>query len=612
MTTYSWNGVNGDWSNAADWTPSGVPNSATAIADITASGSYAVTIASGESYAAGSVTIGNSNAALYVNGTASLNVTGSFANSGVLGLDAFAQGGGTLEIGGTLTNAGTFDVGSDGFSTPATATLGGLVNESGAAVTIYGGATINVDGAVSNSGSLDVEDGVFELTGAGSLNQASTGTLIVNTGGTLSIASGDTATLAGTTDLNGNVEGAGTIHNYGTFEKTSTSGISVIQVNFVDVGTVVCAGGNLQFYGAHNSLSGTYIGPGMIDYGPGSVSTLANLNITRSACSTNFGVVRVAGLVTIADGSTITNLAGATWNFVGDFGLTLAAGSTGPRFTNVGAMAKTAGTGTSVVAIDVTSTGTVTAKTGTLAFDGPTNSFSGAFKGAGEIAFTGGDTTIAAGATATVAGLAETGAGTNVTLDENLTYAHTFSAGSGATLNLSGGNLTLTGNDSFAGATTIGSHTSERQGNDHRIGPDDRRNDDLRQLRRADAERRRRNLRRRGRGRGQAPERVGRNLGHHRRQRDRARLLALLSISNSGLFEKTGGTGTSTIAPKFANNGQVVVTSGTLDFEHAVTGTGTDTISPGATLEFDSCGGAAKTTRRADCRLHPRPAACSI
>ena len=60
------------------------------------------------------------------------------------------------------------------------------------------------------------------------------------------------------------------------------------------------------------------------------------------------------------------------------------------------------------------------------------------------------------------------------------------------------------------------------------------------------------------------------------------------SISNSGLLEKTEGTGTSAIAPKVTNNGTVLVSSGTLDLEGAVTGTGTDTIKGASILEFDS------------------------
>ena len=62
-------------------------------------------------------------------------------------------------------------------------------------------------------------------------------------------------------------------------------------------------------------------------------------------------------------------------------------------------------------------------------------------------------------------------------------------------------------------------------------------------------------------------------------------------ISNSGLFEKTGGSGTSAIAPQLLNKGSVLVSSGTLDLEGAVSGNGADTISGASTLEFELDGG---------------------
>jgi hypothetical protein len=70
---------------------------------------------------------------------------------------------------------------------------------------------------------------------------------------------------------------------------------------------------------------------------------------------------------------------------------------------------------------------------------------------------------------------------------------------------------------------------------------------------------------------------------------------SLSSIQNSGTFEKTGGTGTSTIAPNLANAQNVLVSSGTLDLQGAVTGTGTDSISGPSTLEFDSTIAASQT-----------------
>ena len=66
-------------------------------------------------------------------------------------------------------------------------------------------------------------------------------------------------------------------------------------------------------------------------------------------------------------------------------------------------------------------------------------------------------------------------------------------------------------------------------------------------------------------------------------------------ISNSGLFEKTGGSGISDIAPQLLNKGNVLVSSGTLDLEGAVSGNGTDTISGASTLEFDSTVGGGQT-----------------
>ena len=66
-------------------------------------------------------------------------------------------------------------------------------------------------------------------------------------------------------------------------------------------------------------------------------------------------------------------------------------------------------------------------------------------------------------------------------------------------------------------------------------------------------------------------------------------------FANNGLFEKTSGAGVSVIAPNFSNRNAVSVSSGTLDFTGAVTGTGTDTISTGATLEFDSTVGPGQT-----------------
>ena len=51
------------------------------------------------------------------------------------------------------------------------------------------------------------------------------------------------------------------------------------------------------------------------------------------------------------------------------------------------------------------------------------------------------------------------------------------------------------------------------------------------------------------------------------------------NIENAGLFEKTGGTGTSVIGPSVTNDGTIRATSGKIEFQNAVIGDGKDTSS---------------------------------
>lgn len=66
-------------------------------------------------------------------------------------------------------------------------------------------------------------------------------------------------------------------------------------------------------------------------------------------------------------------------------------------------------------------------------------------------------------------------------------------------------------------------------------------------------------------------------------------------ISNAGKIEKTGGTATSAIAPQIVNDGTISSTSGTLDLQNQLTGTGTDKVGSGATLEVDNTVGSGQT-----------------
>jgi hypothetical protein len=185
--------------------------------------------------------------------------------------------------------------------------------------------------------------------------------------------------------------------NKGTLAQTSLAdagslGVSNIYVNVTDTGTLSVDGGsNLRFFGAHNSFSGTYVGAGMIDYWTGSINALGTINMTNGACTTVDGaIVNQNGVVTLSVNSTITNY--GTWNFTSNNGLALAdpsqPSSSGAAFTLYDALAKTGGTGTTVIGCDFNpngGAGTIKVATGTLAFNGLVSNFYGAISGAGTL-----------------------------------------------------------------------------------------------------------------------------------------------------------------------------------------------------------------------------------
>ena len=110
----------------------------------------------------------------------------------------------------------------------------------------------------------------------------------------------------------------------------------------------------------------------------------------------------------------------------------------------------------------------------TLSLTG-TTSLSGATSGAGTLALWGGSATIDKGATISVSNWSISGAGTDVTLDESLGYAGSFSEGAGDTFLLSGGYLLLTGAATFAGGTVERLEFPRYRGDDDGLGLDDRR-----------------------------------------------------------------------------------------------------------------------------------------
>ena len=218
-----------------------------------------------------------------------------------------------------------------------------------------------------------------------------------------------------------------------------------------------------------------------------------------------------------------------------------------------------------------------------------TASLSGTTSGAGTLALAGGSATIDSGAVS-VSNLSISGSGASVTLGKALTYAGTFTEAAGDTLALTGGALTLTGaHDAFSGGTVDGSKILSTEGTTAVSGltiggtvewkNTKAVNESGGSATIGDASGDEAFLDNTANGTYDILDNSGIGLGAS----------TASYIDNAGLFEKTGGTGASAIAPAVINTGTIKVTAATLDMQGAVTGKGgSDEISGASTLEFDS------------------------
>ena len=181
---------------------------------------------------------------------------------------------------------------------------------------------------------------------------------------------------------------------------------------------------------------------------------------------------------------------------------------------------------------------------------------------------TSGAATMSSGATVAAPSFTLTGSTTALTLSEILSYSGSFSAEAGATVSVSKGDLlTLTGADTFLSATTDGAGTLDANGTTTATGltiggtltfsdggtlsesgglatsvtlGDS--SGDVAKLTIAST------------GTWDIVDNSG--IASARRQSS--------AITNYGLFEKTGGTGTSVITPSVTNDGTILVSSGGL------------------------------------------------
>lgn len=178
ISSYTWTtGISADWAVAGDWTPAGPPNTAfvpVIIDAAPAAGSYTVTIASGETFAVGPVTLNNAGATLAIAGALNLNGDalavqhgGVVLNSGTLinigTLTGLVSGTGVLRGAVTLDNQGTI-AGTAGNSF----ILAPFVNQGTVSVSGTGGSFFGIEGpSFANLVNGTLTGGTYTATGLG-------------------------------------------------------------------------------------------------------------------------------------------------------------------------------------------------------------------------------------------------------------------------------------------------------------------------------------------------------------------------------------------------------------------------------------------------------------
>jgi hypothetical protein len=128
-TSANWKGATADWNTPADWSDGIVPNNSTTNVTIGAAGAYTLSIAAGENFAAGTVSLSDASATFKILGA--LNENGAFSiNAGDLELD----NGATLTVTGSFTNSGTVGLHNSSTVTAHPPLLWGIMRYRGLAV----------------------------------------------------------------------------------------------------------------------------------------------------------------------------------------------------------------------------------------------------------------------------------------------------------------------------------------------------------------------------------------------------------------------------------------------------------------------------------------------
>ena len=495
------------------------------------------------------------------------------------------------------------------------------LNATGASYTVTSSGAVSLAAlSGSTAATLDIEGGTFTVT-----NFTAQGPVILAGGGSFNIGASN-ATIASLTESNSTLTGSGTL---------TVSGAASFTAN---TSTESGTGTTLLQSGASFLLSNGF---------QLNLSRTLELQGTSTVTSATGGTFElgITGVLKIDSGAIFNDESGT--NGAGLNGLTIN-GSLG-TVSNAGTWEKTIGTGTSVVNSLFNSTGTigthanVQIATGTLDLAGGGTDVFTSYSGAGTIDFGGGTRTLDANSSITTSQVQFNGGSTTVNGSYNAGTSTSLNGGSadlqvaaaalgaltlgtsGGTLNLeaaaatasslteSGGTISGSGTLTVSGAASFTSNVSAenetgttllQSGASFLLG-------NAFQLNLS------RTLELQGTSTVTSATGGTFELGttgvlkidsgaifNDGSGTNGAGLNGLTingstgSVSNAGIWEKTGSVGTTTINALFGNTGTVEVQTGTLDIHNAATGAGAyqiGTVSNGATLEFDSSVAAGST-----------------
>jgi hypothetical protein len=438
LSVFTWTGTDAasstKWSDGGNWdrgsapgigdtvvfdanNPAGTPNVSTVdklfpIANLTVKAPWsgtievlnALTLTAGFSLASGDIEVDNT---MLVSGTSTwtggtIDGGATLTNSGTLTIDPGASSGVVFGATGAATtptwdNSGTTDLVSGFLSMEGHATLNNvgvfnILNDTN----IFASFVSSLDyGIINNSGTFNKSSATLLGTGTSIIND-----LFNNTGGTINaelgflalthggVSTGGTfnASARATLDLEGSPS-AGTSYYAGGYSGTGAG--SVLWSNTLNL---AAAGASFDFAPGLLKWDASVTGGPLTN--EGSMTAGSGAAIFSSAL-TNDGTIAVTASLNLGGGATLNNVADGTIDFQGDVGVTGFVG--GGTVTNIGTVEKTMGTGTSSISVPFDNLsnslvdGKIVVQTGTISL------------GAGGMS-TGGTFTVAGGATLDLSG----------------------------------------------------------------------------------------------------------------------------------------------------------------------------------------------------------------